>query len=592
MKENGASSELFPRTAVCHWKTLVPITLTMLATLSYAMALFYQSGQFHLIAPVKNVILPPKILPRGQFSLDQSQVPRTPGTQLAALDQNLLLKTWDKTVFNDVDSTAYKNIEVVNSTGRGTSMELTSFKMTHVELVSHVGRSIKVGDVLHYRIQSRDFNGRKRILGGDMWYATLNSDKDPKASTAGHVVDHGNGTYDAYVLAAWPGNAKFNLILVHASEAVYHLRNIVWNSERRAIWLGRYSFKGKTTDAVCYLQHHGKWEGKCEYPAYRALGSTVFLCDKKPDFPCESLYALNIHRQATSNRAKELGNGMEYLYKRPYFEQGVPVTNSTLRIEGSGLEHNKLPRCKADQPIPTIQGYWMNDKWNSLLCEFGTWTEKSSLTSCLRGQRLVILGDSTMNQWLNGLIKLLDTATVDKPGKRLWSKMHYDSLNLTLYFQFHPYVIGSHTYKLNEMREEVDVLNGLNDADCNYVVVISPWAHFAQWTRDSYIERVRLIRKAVIDLRHRCPDIPFVIKGPHPRDHKSWEAAMFISDYILTQIETINREAFGGIGAFFLPIWDMNLAYPARKNVHMPMTVIMEELKMFVGYVCDTLHPH
>ncbi|XP_022088982.1 NXPE family member 1-like [Acanthaster planci] len=388
---------------------------------------------------------------------------------------------WDKATFDDFEPAAFENFKAYNNTNRPLDMGLTSYNMTVVKLISPTSPRIRVGDVLKYRIESRDFKGRNRIVGGDFWYATLTSDRSPKASTTGYIADYGNGTYDAFVLAAWPGSAKFNLILVHTSETVYHMRNTVWNSEGRLFFRGYYRFNGKNADGRCSMRRQGTWEAMCDYPAYKSLGSTVLLCEHKAGFPCESLVSLGIDSNHIKYSAKQMAKDFEYLYK------SAALSNHSLSLH------------------------------------------------------------------------------------------------------FHGYVIASHTYTITNWKEEVDALNELNSTHCSYIVLINQWAHFAQWTRDSYIERVRLIRQAVIGLLQRCPDVPVVIKGPHARQHESVGSIIFGSDYFLKDIELINQEAFQGTGAFFLPVWDMNLAYPSSNDVHMPMEVVGEELKMFLGYACDKL---
>ena len=169
----------------------------------------------------------------------------------------------------------------------------------------------------------------------------------------------------------------------------------------------------------------------------------------------------------------------------------------------------------------------------------------------------------------------------------LWSRSFFNSLNLTVYFQFHPHRIGAIPFSRADLRYEVDVLDGLKGTGCEYIIIISPWAHFAQWTRDSYIERVHLLRNAVVRLKQRCPNVPVVIKGPHPVDHPSYLKIVTVSDYLLKDIARINEEAFKGTGAYFLPIWDMNLAYPAPNIIHEDSIVLRDEVNMIFGYVCE-----
>ena len=140
------------------------------------------------------------------------------------------------------------------------------------------------------------------------------------------------------------------------------------------------------------------------------------------------------------------------------------------------------------------------------------------------------------------------------------------------------------------MKYEVDVLDKLTTLDCRrYIIVLSPWEHFTLWTRESFIERMALVRNAVLRLRKRCPKIVIVIKGPHPRHFIFYSQILEFSDYLAKENGRILMVAFKGTGAFYLPLWDLNLAHPSPNLMHMPNEIIVQELKMFLGYVCDNL---
>ena len=249
-----------------------------------------------------------------------------------------------------------------------------------------------------------------------------------------------------------------------------------------------------------------------------------------------------------------------------------------------------LPQCQPDQELPISLGYWLENHWHSLLCEITDWTEKSRLTSCLRNKKLLLLGDSTTRQWLVGIHDLLGIPIKFVPGATFYLfQKHYAATNISISFSFHPQPLIGPTVAIKDLFYEVDMLDGLNNTRCNYIVLVSPWAHFAQWTRESYIERTEHLREALIRVRKRCPDVKIVLKGPHPRDHKSFVSFTYSNDFLLKDIGDINRSILRGIGIWFLPVWDMNLAYPVENTMHMPMTVIHEELKMFFGYICNEI---
>ncbi|XP_071805586.1 NXPE family member 4-like [Asterias amurensis] len=507
--------------------------------------------------------------------------------------ENFILKTWDINVFKNFDSshTTRKNVFASGPS----SMGITSHAKTIVQLISPRGH-IQVGDIIKYRIQARDSEGRDRIIGGDFWYATLNS-TNPLASTAGYVIDYNNGTYEVTLLAAWAGQAEFRLILVHPSEAVNHLRNVVRNSEHRSFWTGYFNKNGKKSESsACFLRSGGPWTEMCEYPAHQALGKTIFLCQKPKRFSCNDFNSYKTDWDKCNARADELTEGKEYLFKSPYFMQPVQIKkDGTLKIEAGFLPPlEDLPRCLPDQEIPAVQGYWLNGTWHSMLCRMPDFP-MDVLRKCLHGKTLLLHGDSTTRQWFEEFHKVLPAGeriekTTNKPGELKPTQSLIVSTNLTIYFYFHPDRYGYVTYASKGMEYEVDVLDKLTTLDCRrYIIVLSPWAHFTLWTRDGFIERMALVRNAVLRLRKRCPDIIIVIKGPHPRHFANYFIRVNFSDFLAKENGYILRDAFEGTGAFYLPVWDLNLSHHSRNQLHMPKEVIAQELKMFLGYICDNL---
>ena len=198
-----------------------------------------------------------------------------------------------------------------------------------------------------------------------------------------------------------------------------------------------------------------------------------------------------------------------------------------------------------------------------------------------------MLGDSNARQYYVSLQRLLGTA---EPVSHGFHSHVIAPYNVSLDFQFHPEAIGGRAgLKVSDMQYEVDVIDKLTDPGCNYVIIVSSWAHFTVWQPKALRERFQLLRKAVVRLLTRCPDVPVIFKSAHPREHNYYESKLYSSDFILNEIRKLVREVFVNSGIMFLDIWDMNLAYPTENAVHMPESVILNELFMILSYVCDSL---
>ena len=247
------------------------------------------------------------------------------------------------------------------------------------------------------------------------------------------------------------------------------------------------------------------------------------------------------------------------------------------------VQPNKLPICKPGIHTLGSSGYWFKEEWNPLNCrKFNCWHQDATLIGkCLRDKEIYVLGDSNGRQYATGISDVLTQVS---------NADDTNPYNITVQFVFHPEAIGSRFVPLSAFKYEVDILDRLNNSECNYILIFSIWAHFTQWPRDAFYDRLYHLRDNLAQFRKRCPDVPVFFKSPHPRDHSSFAAIVYGSDFILYGIRGMLLEVFGDEpGVMFLDIWGMNSAYLSKNNVHMPLVVIHEELAMIYSTLCPTM---
>lgn len=254
--------------------------------------------------------------------------------------------------------------------------------------------------------------------------------------------------------------------------------------------------------------------------------------------------------------------------------------------------HQDLPACQPDLPSPPVGGlgYWRSDTWHSLVCRTKTdWANPNEIGECLRGKDLYFLGDPTVRQWLEVLSDMMGVGFKRQhPAERDNVYRNFSRYNTSMTYRFHPLYITSKMEgkQPNKLAFEVDVLDSLESTGCNHVVVISSWVHFVLWTRESFVERVGLLRDAVLRLKARCPDVKIVVTGPHPREQPSKESRVYNNDLVSQRIGGILEDAFSQTGALYLDVWDLNLGYPSSNSLYMRRAVVKGELGMFLSYVC------
>ncbi|XP_006812463.1 NXPE family member 4-like [Saccoglossus kowalevskii] len=469
----------------------------------------------------------------------------------------------------------------------------TSINNTKV-VVMETEDNIHKGDTLHLILTTHDATGLPRMHGGDMWYVVMYNDVQ-KMRSAGLVRDQGNGTYIVTFYAAWKGYAAFDITLVHPAESTKWLREVWWPAEQKLNWTGHYRKQEKTVQSTCILETNatdGTFYNKCTYANELVLGSTAFLCDKPPEpMTCDYLYSSNVNFLSILEGTKRFLNGSDaILFNNNYtMVTKTKVAAIVVKEKSVQLRPLHLPECTDINRVRPhqVHGYWMGNQWNSLICDMRVWERAplQDIRRCLRKRHLVLLGDS-VKQFFDALLELSGFLRSRKTKTVHSVVVETDDTTFTLASP--PWPIASTPITFDVTRNEVNVIEGLDTENCNYVIVISSYTHFLQWPRASYIERMRLVRESLLRLRERCPETMIVIKGTKPREHFEPDSEIHSSDFILLEMNKVLKEIYKDM--YFLDVWDMNLSFPAPNRSSMPIPLIRQEVSMFLSHICGASH--
>ncbi|XP_033115183.1 NXPE family member 4-like [Anneissia japonica] len=455
--------------------------------------------------------------------------------------------------------------------------------------LKNADKHVKVGDFFSVIIEARDSKDQHRVKGGDFLFATI---RVTKGHSAGKIIDFNNGTYEVIFFAAWAGKATIEITVVHSSETVDYIESELWSTEQRIGWNGNFRANSKKSEHTLCRFTKVTATDKCVYSHPRALGKTVFLCDKPVNLSCETLFSIKSSSSYVEDVFSKLYTSHRSLYDKSVTYARLTNGISSININSSDdqstlgiLEKIWLPECKPDMPIPLSDGFWTGSIWTSLQCKAKQWTGPE-IIQCIKEKQLIFMGDSTTRQWAEGMLELTNVTKSIYTSRPTTKQIRHHSDIMTFDFYFHPYSIGSVQHRYRVGKWEYEVLDNLNSSACNYVIMVSPWAHYSQWTKESVIERLRLLRETLIRFMKRCPNAQVLMKTPHPRNHKSKTSLLYSSDKILYDIYELYYKLFSGLGIHIIDIWDMNLAYPHTNTIHMPMKVIYQELFLMFSHIC------
>ncbi|XP_070552291.1 NXPE family member 3-like isoform X1 [Ptychodera flava] len=469
-------------------------------------------------------------------------------------------------------------------TGRSTSLPNSKIK------VLQDIDDIHVGDTIHITVITYDDEGRRRSQGGDLWYAVMYNDFQNTRS-AGRVVDHDNGTYSIYFYAAWKSYAFVDVTLVYTRLATQWLRYIWWPAGNKETWVGHFRAYEKNEQTYCALRRDAAMdtEASCIFRNALATGNTSFICGAPPTLPCSALHSTSVNYTSIGKSAVELVDGKEHLFNSSVTMASIPqVVTIKVKEKRTLAVDDTLPTCRKvfsayDQQVG---GYWLGNKWMSLICDVRSWEKAplSEIRNCLAGKQIFALGDS-VRQFYEGLIELAGflKSRTHRPTYHeiIWTT----NTNFTFYSP--PWPAASIPVNVNDTKYEVDIIEGLHNLSCNYVIIISSYINFLRWPRESYKERMVLVRDALLRLRERCPNTFIAIKGTKAKEHVEPGSHIHSSDYILYEMNKFLSKLFRRKGFYFLDVWEMNLSHPAPNRSSMPVPLIRQEVSLFLSLLCS-----
>ncbi|XP_002733001.2 NXPE family member 4-like [Saccoglossus kowalevskii] len=465
------------------------------------------------------------------------------------------------------------------------------------------------GDFIHLMIVAKDNNGSQRRYGGDIWIAKMYN-TDFNFGTTGKVIDHNNGTYSVYFYAGWSGTVTLEILLALQREAITWMKTFHRPQEHRVLWIGIFDDGKRIERTTCYIQREGLWENKCEYPHISALGDTTFLCDPPKYSHCGNLSILTRKRDIKGQDYLKDKKKHEFLFKQPNAMVQIPGTISKIKIIDrdtgqSDYDTFAVPNCRPNLPETLSDGYWLDGHWYSLTCKNSQWSNPSDVQRCLHGKDVYFIGDSTTRELFQIMIEYIgypvnvtegNWRDIVDPIEGIYDVRGTEELNYvwTLYdiphdinltFRHHALTFH-HEIPILRFPFETDVIHRMQRPACDYVVLVSLWAHFTGWTLDSYTDRLHSIKRALEHLRHRCPDTIILIKGSHDRGEQN----KYSQYWLLFDMIRIMKEVFSDTNVHFIDTWDMNTAYAAsfgsKMKLHMPIRAVKQELEYILSHIC------
>ncbi|XP_035671690.1 NXPE family member 4-like [Branchiostoma floridae] len=449
-------------------------------------------------------------------------------------------------------------------------------------------RPHRQGDVLTAIVTARDQEGRPKTYGGDFFRARLIRDGSPQASSAGHIIDHDNGTYTVEFPLHWLGNVRIKIQLVHPSEAVkvlWRLRDI---PNKIGFQCSFFDEKTKITEKrECFSSASPSLQPDQQCDLSKPEVNGTWFCQRPKKVPCTTIAKC----RSSKDRVLGLVSQEEVKYfQKPHIEEelknDVPLPIRVLEPELPTPPY--LPACTWNMPDAQMKGFWLGKVWKSSVCNVRVFTP-ADIKRCLADKTVYMQGDSTLRQWYIRFKELL-TLNITESGD--YSVLEYGKnsyWNITIRYRFHYLPIqGKFWLPLSQLSYAADQLDTIQGGP-NTVIVLGLWAHFTAEPLEVIQSRLYAIRLAIHRLLHRAPGTRVFVRTGTTREHKNGKLQHYLlrSDWLAYQITEMIREMFlGEPGVVVLDTWDMSVCQPGKDNVHPDQTMVDNELNVLLSYIC------
>nr|XP_034981417.1 NXPE family member 3-like [Zootoca vivipara] len=454
----------------------------------------------------------------------------------------------------------------------------TSAEKSHYRLLQSQS-NYTVGNMLLVSLEARDRHGQPKHYGGDFLRAKLHS-PELKASVAGTVEDHKNGTYTLTFPLLWAGAVQVSVRLIHSSETVALLRRIRDSHPSTITFRGYFVDPSQgSKEEVTECNVHPVSGPTCQY-VDPGTGEHWF-CAKPQHHSCNELvyHSSGIYKNVLTSAEKVFFSGAAT-------DQIIPGSVPIIQVLPShqlAVATSPLLPCHPGLALTNPSGFYYKDVWVSLGCSSRTFPTPDLALSCLRGKIVHMIGDSTLRQWWEFLLAFIPSV------KRIDLHVTYHAgpllavepvQGLVLRWRAHGIPLRTAKSKMADIHYLANELNAFAGGP-DMVVVFTLGAHFTTFPVDVYVRRVHGIRQAVAQLLARSPQTTVVIKSANT-GYKS----VYLSDWLSLQLDNILRAMFADMRVAIVDAWAMTSCHYLPDNIHPGKVVVQNEVHTFLSYVC------
>lgn len=519
----------------------------------------------------------------------KSQMKRHPKRQIASFQNNIVygnIPYW-------TDENIFKDTRCI-SDDRMTSPAFSTINLIHV--------SKKTG-VIKVKIQAFDGTNKSKTRGGDVFLLWA-EEKDGDGRVAGTVTDNSNGTYTGVLKLYWLGitiiRAKLGTTLDNfclRRKAMLKYGNSAFSMPLPVGIKASFISGDATEETLCGTEP--------KVYGYKSACNLTILNDGNSWYcgkPLKTgLYCSNI---STFRQMHQLADRRELISKQDPDEwqhaSGYGEVDKTVSVMSKKMD---IPRhavaCHVAEKnsswtYSTPSGYHFNNIYHMLHCRHTIKLNPSGYRNCLRNKTLVLMGDSTVRQYVDYLVqKVLLSPAIDLKNledRRGFYRpdVSFSNFGIRVIYKIHemPMHARSKNAKgITSVATEIDSLAKSNISGENLVVFVCYGSHMLPYPLNRYRERIQRLASAIENLLAVKPKANIFIKGPHVYFYEKRffdiRVSLITKDIIFQEFKNLMNRVI------YLDLWSLTTAMN-NSDLHPEPHIMDFQLQQFMSYVCST----
>ncbi|XP_071102189.1 NXPE family member 4-like [Haliotis cracherodii] len=445
-----------------------------------------------------------------------------------------------------------------------------------------------IGDEIRVNIDTYDYHGNKRHIGGDFFRLWMEN-TELGAAVAGHVIDHNDGSYTGVFRALWEGTASIRCFVERRKEEIAMFYDIM--EKKHALWVPKREFvsNGFVESTECSIKPD-KFQRYCNYTDMNYGFPWFCARPRQPELQCEdwkNSWSENKGYPPEDPRKR----GIYYLSAKGN-DDDLPTqiqitmfyknTSKDLQVPRPTTPCNRLPPEMTWKMVSPV-GVFFGGTFQPTLCLDNLSLTPKTYRRCLKNKRLWLPGDSTSQQFKRSLhytLGIPDVSTGHNP-QLLTDKE--DNFSVSWYAHEFPFFHGSERYAPTVNKPQHLLLDSLSN-NTEDIVVLYIHVHFNLVHPDVYREHIRKTVRSVKKLLLRAPNVTLAVRGPHAY-YRSM--AQELVSYWGLIYSDILREEFSPFvdRVIYLDFWDLTVAV-GPGHVHPSMTVVQSMVHYMMSLLC------